>query len=90
MPIFQINMLKPYLERQTTEERYEAIQCLHIICSIEYSVYDEDIQEMVYPTSVQKESIEDVTISQDWMLEQQLKVKEFLNIFTDIFTDVPG
>ena len=52
MPVFHIHMLKPYFERKNTEEeRYEAIQCLDIICSIEDSV-DDDIKEMVSPNIV--------------------------------------
>ena len=90
MPVFHTNMLKPYFERKNTEEeRYEAIQCLDIICSIEDSV-DDDIKEMVSPTIVQQESTQHVTISEELMIEQQLEVKEFLKTFGDVFTDVPG
>ena len=90
MPVFHINMLKPYFERKNTEEeRYEAIQCLDIICSIEDSV-DDDIKEMVSPNIVQQESTQHVTISEELMVEQQLEVNKFLNTFGDVFTDVPG
>ena len=89
-PVFHINMLKPYFERdKAAEERYEAIQCLDIICSIEDTV-DDDLQVMTNPTKVQQEDVQNITISEDLMIEQQLEVKEFLNTFPDVFTDVPG
>ena len=49
MSVFYINMLKPYFTRHNTEEeRYGAIQCLDIICSIE-DTFDDPIQEVVNP-----------------------------------------
>ena len=100
MSVFYINMLKPYFERHNPEEeRYEAIQCLDIICSIE-DTFDDPIQEVVNPYVLIVFCLFIILFISPFGFKSGILISiapvpvrcfsNNLNTFAEMYTDVPG
>ena len=91
--IFHVNMLKLWHER--TDDSYsgkqEILACLEVISglSTDDDQSDVDFNVKITPGIEGKETVDDVTISEQLSLEQQQQLKELLGEYTDIFSDVP-
>ena len=83
-------MLKQLFEpEQSGTQREEAIQCLDVICSLEENVFDDE-KVMYNPLIIQMEFLQDVVVSDDWRKGQHNDIRNMLELYTDVLTNVPG
>ena len=89
--IYHANLLKKYVERQN-DEIVHASACLETICVgvLNDHEYEEVLEEVEFPHVKPKETVQDVHISETCGTNEVTQVKELLEEFKDVLTDVPG
>ncbi|BFZ17096.1 hypothetical protein BsWGS_20136 [Bradybaena similaris] len=99
LKVFHINMLKSFYERPAFLESIisdvmeidEQSSSTAVISLPDNTNKDEDIQNTIhFPSLKQKESFQDVTVSDKLSDVQKDKVKEILKDYHQVFSDIPG
>ena len=97
--IYHANLLKKYIQRERSEIAQNIILTVNAAVIEEENMEGEEkisgdlsqlADEMICPTSVDKEGFQEVSISDELTTEQKEELRSLMEEFQDVFSDRPG
>ena len=88
---FHANLLRKYVDRALSLDHGVLTSCSISVISEEDEEQDHfDEREFLPPTSIQTESTSDVHLAERLSEEQRSELRQMLDSFSDVLTDIPG